>query len=208
VIGFEDLTGISTLGLHAPKDSLVPLVEPHIVARNVEIKGRVRDAQAMRSRVESLGATEPEELVQTDTFFNVPVGRLKLREFGDGTGELIYYERPDAVGPQVSIYVRAPASAPSCLREVLARALGVRGTVRKRREVFLLGQTRIHLDDVEGLGSFVELEVMLRDGQLVSDGERMAASLMDALSISSADLIPYAYVDLMRDAEPTVPSTS
>ena len=171
------------------------------MARNVEIKARVADPKAMRSRVQSLGATEPEELMQTDTFFNVPVGRLKLREFAGGTGELIYYERPDAVGPKVSEYFRAPSSDPSSLRDVLARSLGERATVIKRREVFLLGQTRIHLDEVEGLGSFIEFEVVLRDGQSVSDGERIAAGLMDALSVSSADLLAHAYVDLIQNKE-------
>jgi hypothetical protein len=125
------------------------------MARNVEIKAQLSDPSAMRSRVPSLGATGPEELVQTDTFFSVPVGRLKLREFGDGTGEPIFYERPDAVGPKLSDYHRAPAQEPDALREALARSLGVRATVRKQRAIFLLGQTRIHLDDVDGLGSFI-----------------------------------------------------
>src|ERR1700730_4675392 len=124
------------------------------MASNVEIKARVTDPKAMRSRVEALGTTAPEELVQIDTFYNVPTGRLKLREFADGAGELIYYDRPDAVGPTVSNYLRAPSSDPSSLRDVLGRALGVRATVTKRREVFLIGQTRIHLDEVEGLGPF------------------------------------------------------
>ena len=171
------------------------------MARNVEIKARVTNAKAMRSRVESLGATGPQEMLQTDTFFNVPVGRLKLREFDSDTAELIYYERPDAVGPKVSNYFRAPSSDPASLRDVLARAFGARATLSKRRTVFLLGQTRIHLDDVDGLGSFIEFEVVLRDGQSVSDGERIATSLMDVLSVSSADLVPHAYVDLLESRD-------
>ena len=169
------------------------------MASNVEIKARVTDPTAMRSRVEALGTAAPEELVQIDTFYNVPTGRLKLREFADGTGEIIYYERPDAVGPKVSNYARAPSSDPASLRDVLARSLGVRGTVRKRRDVFLIGQTRIHLDEVEGLGSFIEFEVVLRDGQAVSDGELIAVNLMDALSVSSTDLVSHAYVEMIQD---------
>ena len=171
------------------------------MASNVEIKARVRDPRAMRSRVEALGTTTPEALLQIDTLYNVPTGRLKLREFADGTGELIYYQRPDAAGPKLSKYLRVPSSDASCLRDVLARSLGVRATARKRREVFLFGQTRIHLDEVEGLGSFIEFEVVLRDGQSVSDGERIAAGLMDALSVSSADLLAHAYVDLIQNKE-------
>jgi adenylate cyclase class IV len=65
----------------------------------------------------------------------------------------------------------------------------------------MIGQTRIHLDDVDGLGAFIEFEVVLRDGQSVADGERIATSLIDALSVSSADLIPHAYVDLLESRE-------
>lgn len=119
------------------------------MARNVEIEARLLDPNAMRSRVESVGATGPEELVQTDTFFNIPVGRLKLREFGDGTGELIYYERPDVAGPRVSSYVRTPSPEPSSLHDVLARSLGVRATVKKRRAVFLLRHA--YVDVIEGV---------------------------------------------------------
>ena len=74
----------------------------------------------------------------------------------------------------------------------------MRATVRKQRAVFLLGQTRIHLDRVDGLGSFVELEVVLRDEQSVSDGYTIAMSLLQALSIAEADLIAHAYVDLLE----------
>ena len=171
------------------------------MASNVEIKARVTDPRAMRARMESFGTTAPDELVQIDTFYNVPTGRLKLRESADGTGELIYYQRADDPGPRVSNYFRASSSDPASLRDVLARSLGVRATVRKRRSVFLFGQTRIHLDQVEGLGSFIEFEVVLRDGQPVSDGERIATSLINAFSVRAAVLIPHAYVDLLESRE-------
>jgi len=112
------------------------------------------------------------------------------------------------MGPKVSDYHRAPAQEPDTLREVLTRSLGVRATVRKWRAVFLVGHTRIHLDDVDGLGSFIEFEVVLRDGQSVAEGERIAASLMDALSVSPADLIPHAYVDLLGESLGNPPSGS
>jgi predicted adenylyl cyclase CyaB len=73
--------------------------------------------------------------------------------------------------------------------------------VQKRRTVFLIGQTRIHLDDVDGLGSFMEFEVVLRDGQSVAQGEQIAAHLMGALSVSPADLIRDAYVDLLESGK-------
>jgi len=168
------------------------------MARNVELKARLNDLATVRRQVHALGAAGPEDITQVDTFFHVPAGRLKLREFDSGVGELIYYARPDTPGPKVSTYSRTPVTTPDQLRDVLTQSLGVRATVRKQRAVFLLGQTRIHLDRVDGLGSFVELEVVLRDEQSVSDGYTIAMSLLQALSIAEADLIAHAYVDLLE----------
>lgn len=163
--------------------------------RNVEIKARVTDLLAIRARVEALGASGPELLLQTDTFFNVAHGRLKLREFGDGSGELIAYKRPDITGPKLSSYSRTPILDPTAVRKILEGVLGVHAAVKKRRLVFLLGRTRIHLDDVEGLGTFIEFEVVLRDDQAVEDGERIAADLMIRLGITEGDLVSGAYAD-------------
>jgi predicted adenylyl cyclase CyaB len=172
---------------------------------NVEVKVSVVDLVALRQRVVALATSGPEWLIQHDTFFNVPTARLKLREFANGSGELIYYERADTLGPKVSTYFRSPASDPLALRQVLAQSLGVRATVKKRRELFLVGQTRIHLDEVEGLGSFLELEVVLADGESTSDGDRIAAALMDRLGVLPADLIAHAYVDLLENARFSAP---
>ena len=167
------------------------------MARNVEIKARLREPDAIRTRLDALGASGPQHLSQTDTFFNVPAGRLKLRDFGDGTGELIVYERADTAGPKLSSYHRAPTATPSELLDVLTRALGIRGVVRKQRVVYLVGQTRVHLDEVEGLGLFVELEVVLREDQTVADGNAVAADLLQALRIDAKDLVTHAYIDLL-----------
>src|SRR3954462_8717357 len=123
----------------------------HGMARNVEIKARVPDFDAIRAVAASL-ATAPAEIIeQADTFFRVPHGRLKVRTFGDGAGELIAYERPDQHGPKESIYTRVPCGDTAVLVEILSRLFPVRGVVVKRRELFLVGRTRIHLDRVEGL---------------------------------------------------------
>jgi predicted adenylyl cyclase CyaB len=167
------------------------------MARNIEIKARIADPIAVRRQIESLGAEGPEELIQTDTFFNVPHGRLKLREFGGSSGELIFYERANVSGPKLSEYVRIPVSDAKLMCDALARALGLQTTVRKRRAVFLVGQSRVHVDDVEELGSFLEFEVVLRQNQSVAEGERIASDLMNALSISPADLVAGAYADLI-----------
>jgi predicted adenylyl cyclase CyaB len=168
------------------------------MARNIEIKARVPDPAALRARVVSLAASVPQVLVQRDTFYHAPAGRLKLREFADGAAELIYYERPDRLGPKTSIYSRTPVPDAASMRELLGRCLGTKAVVAKSRELFLIGRTRIHLDTVEGLGSFVELEVVLAAGQTDAEGEQIASALMTQLGIREADLVGQAYVDLLH----------
>jgi predicted adenylyl cyclase CyaB len=167
------------------------------VNRNIEIKARVRDIAEISKNVSAI-APSPEVLAQTDTFFVVARGRLKLREFGDGTGELIAYERQNDAGPKESRYTVARFDDVRALSEALTRSLAVKGRVVKRREVFLVGRTRVHLDQVDDLGPFIELEVVLRDNESASAGEREARDLMDRLGISTADLVPEAYIDLLE----------
>lgn len=165
--------------------------------RNVEIKARLHDPTGMRLAVEKVANSGPESLEQVDTFFECAKGRLKLREFSDGRAELISYERPDAVGPAESRYERVPVSRPGELRLALSRSLGERAVVRKRRTLYLAGRTRIHLDEVEGLGSFIELEAVLESGQSTAEGVRELQVLMERLGITQEDLLEEAYVDLL-----------
>ena len=179
------------------------------MARNVEIKARVVALDAIRMNAQSLASGPGEILHQTDTFFAVPDGRLKVREFSDGTGELISYHRPNQRGPKTSVYTRYGCENAKALADTLSRVLPVRGVVTKRREVFLVGSTRVHLDDVDRLGSFVELEVVLSDGESVEDGERVARELLLALEIPESGLISEAYIDLLQGAgTPFVPPTT
>jgi predicted adenylyl cyclase CyaB len=166
------------------------------MARNVEIKARVTSLDPIRLKAQSLSTSPSENLHQTDRFFAVPRGRLKVREFADGSGEVIFYERADHSAPKESVYERFPCLNAKALAEVLSKALVVRGTVVKAREVFLVGPTRIHLDQVDGLGSFVELEVVLADGETVESGQHVALELLRALDIPQANLIAAAYIDL------------
>ena len=168
------------------------------MARNVEIKARVADMAALRAKVEALADSGPEQINQDDTFFACNHGRLKLRVFADGSGELIAYERPDSSGPKTSSYTITPVPDPDSLRETLARALGLAGRVIKQRTLFIAGATRIHLDHVEGLGDHLELEVVLRDEQSAEDGQHVAHDLLDRLGIAPDQLIAGAYIDLLR----------
>jgi predicted adenylyl cyclase CyaB len=167
--------------------------------RNVEIKARVHDLATLRKRLVELPASGPELLLQRDTFYSLPQGRLKLREFGDKTSELIYYQRPDKAGPKTSKYTRTPVADAASMHELLGQILETKAVVSKRREVFLTGKTRIHLDEVDGLGSFMELEIVLAADETDSDGEQIASLLMEKLGIGREDLIEQAYVDLLGD---------
>ena len=165
--------------------------------RNIEIKARIDKFEALLVRAQALADGPPQTIAQDDTFFACAKGRLKLRDFGDGQAELIHYQRADAAGPKVSDYVRVPSADPAALREALSRALGVIGRVRKTRLLLLAGQTRIHLDRVEGLGDFVELEVVLREGQAEADGVVIAEALLARLGVAPAQRVAGAYLDLL-----------
>jgi predicted adenylyl cyclase CyaB len=170
------------------------------MGRNVEIKARSRDFQKQRLQAEALSTKPAEHLTQEDTFFTVPAGRLKLRIFEDGSGELIQYNRDDSAGPKESRYVFFRTQDAEALKTVLAKALGVQAVVRKKRAVYFCRQTRIHLDQVDGLGAFVELEVVLEAGQDIQYGTAVAQDLMRKLGIAKGDLVPWAYVDLISGA--------
>ncbi|MDH0683824.1 class IV adenylate cyclase [Achromobacter animicus] len=167
------------------------------MARNVEIKARVDSLDAIEHLAAALSGQEPAFIDQDDTFFTCANGRLKLRAFADGSGELIFYQRADDSGPKESFYVISPTDEPDTLREALSHAYGVIGRVKKHRTVFMAGRTRIHLDRVEGLGEFLELEVVLREGETVEAGMEEARTLMVGLGVAPEQLLSGAYLALL-----------
>lgn len=167
--------------------------------RNVEIKARVADPDRIRKVAAQLADGPGELIVQEDIYFQTANGRLKLRVFGDGSGELIHYLRPDRQGPKTSNYALAPVADAAALARVLTAALPTRGTVRKRRTLFMAGRTRIHLDSVETLGHFLELEVVLRPGEELAGGEAEAERLLADLEITTPELEARGYMDLLED---------
>jgi predicted adenylyl cyclase CyaB len=168
------------------------------VARNVEIKARIESVESVFPKAAALADKGPIEIIQDDTFFACRNGRLKLRVSSPSEGELIFYRRPDQAGPKESFYLISPTTAPDVLRESLSLAYGQVGRVRKSRILFLVGQTRIHLDRVDSLGDFLELEVVLSDGETVEAGEAIAFDLIAKLGISPHQLIDRAYIDLLN----------
>lgn len=170
---------------------------------NIEIKAAARDVRRQRELASQMCNSEPKLLEQMDTFFNVARGRLKLREFTSGDAELIQYERPNRSDPTKSCYSIVPTSCPGDLKKALKTALGILGIMRKRRYLYIVGQTRIHFDEVANLGEFIELEVVLSSEQREADAIAIAHTLMKQLEISKDDLIEQAYIDMlcMQDRE-------
>lgn len=167
------------------------------MASNIEIKAHIDNIDEMKARAQSLSDAPLKVISQEDVFFNTDKGRLKLRILAPDRGELIYYERADQAGPKHSEYHLARTHEPEDFKTALSLALGVRGLVVKTRYLYMAGQTRIHLDDVEGLGQFIELEVVLEDEQNAAEGQAIAEDLMQKLGIRQEDLLEGAYVDML-----------
>jgi len=165
---------------------------------NIEIKARVRNFDEICQRAEKLSDMPAQVIQQEDTFFNTEMGRLKLRILAPDRAQLIYYIRPDQEGPKRSDYHIFETVDPENLKRVLELTYGIRGVVRKTRYLYIVGQTRVHLDDVGGLGQFMELEVVMQAGQSDAEGLVIAEGLMTSLGVERSDLLEGAYLDLLE----------
>jgi len=177
------------------------MMEMEGVRRNlVELKARVPDLEVIRNRLHGLGASYVGRFHQKDTYFEVPKGRLKLREVvGEEEARLIYYERADTAGPRRSrvFIIRVQRTSPFIKR--LLQILKVRVVVEKVREIYRHEGTQIHLDRVKGLGTFVEFEREVDSTpQAVEEGRAILETLMRRLGIAPGDLEPLSYGDLLQ----------
>ena len=164
---------------------------------NVEIKARCASLEAVREVLAADGARFVGEDHQIDTYFCVPNGRLKLRE-GAIERYLIFYARPDEAGPRRSdVHLYEPRPGPA-LKAVLTRALGVRVVVEKRREIFFIGNVKVHLDQVDGLGRFVEVEAIDRDGARTPVQLRaQCETFVERLGLAPGAFVAASYSDLL-----------
>jgi len=167
--------------------------------RNLEFKARLADPKATLARARALGADLWGDLRQTDTYFRVPRGRLKLRETAGFQAELIFYERDEHGASRLSDYDVAHSQEPEALHRLLERAFGVLAVVRKQRTLLLLDATRIHLDNVEGLGRFLEIEVPVREDEAAAQAR--LDWLIGTLGLAWSDCLRTSYLDLLL-AEP------
>ena len=165
---------------------------------NIEIKARCADLDAARSRAQRVATSRIGVDEQTDTYFRTRAGRLKLRESSLSGGQLIPYLRSDAAQPRRSDYAVVPVAEPGALKHLLEQTLGVHRIVRKRREIFLVDNVRIHLDRVEGLGDFVELEAVFDGGEAAEAAEHAKVNaLLKELGVCEEDLLAHSYESLL-----------
>jgi len=143
-----------------------------------------------------LGAKYQKTMHQIDTYFNVPKGRLKLREIDGETAQLVYYKRADENVSRYSNYSIVEITDASEFKQMMMDALGVKAIVDKARELWMYGNTRIHVDDVDGLGHFVELETVITN-QTNTEAQAEHNFVKRALEIDDAEIVPVSYSDLI-----------
>ena len=169
--------------------------------RNVELKARYPDLQAGHDTALRIGAVDTDSLEQVDTYFHAADGRLKLREINSRveglSAELIWYARPDRVAARTSQFHVVPVPRPAAILEALDAGLGIQVVVRKTRHLYLLDNVRIHLDEVDRLGSFLEFEAVLDQGQEEATGYAQLEKLQREFGIAVEAIIGASYSDLL-----------
>ena len=166
--------------------------------RNVELKSRDPDPARTLELARRLGASDEGEITQRDTYFGGSRARVKLREQTPGEDELISYRRPDDAQERVSEYVRVAIPDAAALKEALDAAYGTKVVVSKKRHLLLWENVRIHLDEVEGLGSYMELEGLV-EGDDDGPARERVERLRRELEIDDANLVSSSYGDLLSD---------
>lgn len=176
-------------------DRVPPIAGPR---KNVELKARDHDPVQSLAVCRSLAARDNGTLIQRDTYFEVPHGRLKLREEPDAEAQLIAYERPDRPQQKTSRYRLVEVRDSDELKEALAAVLGITVVVEKARRLFIFKGVRIHLDRVDGLGTFIEFEGVVADGDDPGAFELLLVDLRRKFAICDEDLLSESYSDLLR----------
>lgn len=167
--------------------------------KNIELKVRVNDRAAMARLIRKLGAKKKGVLRQTDTYFDAPNGRLKLREEQSrDDADLIFYSRPDKKASRLSEYdiLNIAGADVKRMKRFLGKSLSVRVIVKKERALFIHRHTRIHLDRVSGLGEYLELETVVTK-QPLAEAKKEHAAVIEALGLDSCEKIPASYSDLL-----------
>lgn len=168
--------------------------------QNLEIKAHYHDLQEAAQIAAAIGASKEWSRRQSDTYFRVSQGKLKLREEEGPRAELIAYRRPVQAEAKTSEYLLYPLDNPLLLKEVLSAAMPVELVVQKIRTLYLWHNVRIHLDVVEQLGSFIEFEAVLSE----KEGPKLSRKRLDYLTkqfvIKASDMIQIGYYELLNQS--------
>ena len=168
--------------------------------RNLEIKARYENLSQVKKIAEKIGARHITVLHQIDTYFVVPKGRLKLREIEGEPAELIYYEREESANHRNSDFQIYKCDDSAILKDLLTNCFGARASVEKKRTLYIYNDTRVHLDEVVGLGTFIEFEVPVKDSP--EDAEKTLEFLLVSFGIKNPDFIKCSYIDMMLESLP------
>ena len=184
-----------------PAAATATIVHMQMPRRNIELKARDPDPDCSLQVSLEIGASDEGWLYQTDTYFRVSQGRLKLREEGP-VAQLISYERVNETAARESRYRLVDVSDPAGLKDALSNALGVLVVVEKSRRLLLWQGVRIHLDEVRGLGSFIEIEAVADPASDLSAEHHRAGQLQDALAITPDRIVAFSYSDELLRVDP------
>ena len=166
---------------------------------NIEIKARTTRATEIRKYLQENDAAFIGTDLQTDTYFNVPNGRLKLRE-GNIENNLIYYSRAETGGTKQSNVDMMQVADPPVLKNILAKAMDVLAVVSKRREIYYIGNVKFHLDTLDGLGEFVEIEACDRFEDIsVERLKEQCEEYMNVFGVREEDLVRKSYSDMVME---------
>jgi predicted adenylyl cyclase CyaB len=168
--------------------------------KNLEIKARYNNAAAVE-KVQQLQYSDHYDLKQVDTYFNIPDARLKLRTINEKTYELIYYLRPDQSTARQSSYEIYKCEDPTQLTKILTLLHGVKNNIKKRRQVYIYQESRIHIDFVEELGEFIEFEIVMIPGRTEQEATQIMQNLLEHFQIKNADLVNKSYTDLKMEQD-------
>ena len=165
---------------------------------NIEIKAKCFHPEKVEAFLLASGARFAGLDHQKDTYFQVPSGRLKLRQ-GNIENSLIFYNRPDQAGPKQSDFLLSPVVDGPAQEKLLEKALGIKVVVEKNRKIFFIGNIKFHIDDVPGLGSFVEIEAgnMSDPSLTVEQLREQCVYYLNAFGVAEEDLIQHSYSDML-----------
>jgi adenylate cyclase, class 2 len=173
-----------------------PDQEPIMKRVNFEFKARMRDERRVRRALKQLRARYVGLDHQVDTYFHAPAGRLKVRE-GKIENALIFYRRSNSARPRRSSVDLMLLPRRSALRAILSRVLTPRVVVDKKREIYFVGNVKIHLDRVRGLGKFLEVEAITRTGRL-DRARGQALRFQKLFGVSRQDIVAKSYSDMVK----------